>query len=101
MTEMESDLPQLELEHGLAQLTQWNIISDLPPRSLFNSDYYLQYENQLPVAPIKGYPTNNQGLLQSGHNLIQVGDWEGVVAQLPQYTGLHSQRPFTKRFMGT
>ena len=96
MTEMEADLPQLELEHGLAQLSQWNIISDLPPRSLFNSDYYLQYENQLPVAPIKGYPTNNQGLLPSGHNLIQVGDWEGVVAQSPQYTGLHSQRPFTK-----
>ena len=93
MTEMESDLPQLELEHGFAQLTQRNIIPDLPPMSSFNSDYYLHYENQLPVAPIKGYPTNNQGLLQSGHNLIQAGNWEGMVAQ---YTGFNSQRPFIK-----
>ena len=92
-TEMESDLPWLQLEHGLAQLTQWNIIPDPPSRSSFNSDYYLHYENQLPVAPIQGYPTNNQGLLQSGHNPIQAGDWEGIVAQ---YTGYNSQRPFIK-----
>ena len=56
--------------------------------------YYLLHENQPPVAPIIGYLTNNQGLLQSGHNLIQAGDWEGVVAQAAVYTGLQSQSPF-------
>ena len=55
---------------------------------------YLQHENQPPVTPIIGYPTSNQGLLQSGYDLIQAGDWEGVVAQTAEYTGLHSQRPF-------
>ena len=54
VTEMESDLSQLKLEHGLTQLTQWENIPDLLSRSLFNSD--------LSSASMR---TNPQSLLSS------------------------------------